>query len=205
MFKVRIASGLLILLSSALLLSCSSAAESEAALEDQHIVETSGEVDTGNGHMDEDSHMDDDGHMDDDDHMEDAGHMAGDEHGEDEHVTGRMHMHAEVPHEYEDFVNPLAADPAAVQAGAETFTTYCIVCHGEEGRGDGTAAETLDPPPANLADSAMMGSLSDAYLYWRISEGGLGDPFNSAMPAWKETFSAEQTWQLVTYLRTLEQ
>jgi len=81
------------------------------------------------------------------------------------------------------------------------FQANCSSCHGLTGEGDGTAAAGLEPKPENLARNQS--ALSDAYLFWRISEGGLIDPFNSLMPTWKGLMSDEKIWQVVSYLRTL--
>jgi mono/diheme cytochrome c family protein len=116
-----------------------------------------------------------------------------DEHGE----------HAETPHEFEEMRNPFAGDAAAIAAGQAIFETSCATCHGPAGEGDGPAAKTLDPKPASLADVAMMQDLSDGYLYWRISEGGQMEPFNSAMPAWKEGLSEQEIWQTISFVRSL--
>ena len=124
--------------------------------------------------------------------------MMGDEHG----MAGMAHMHAEVPEEYANLTNPLAGDAEATKAGKVIFEASCATCHGPEGHGDGPAAAELEPKPANLADAAMMGELNDAYLFWRVSEGGAIAPFNSAMPPWKETLSETERWQVVNYLRT---
>jgi mono/diheme cytochrome c family protein len=35
-------------------------------------------------------------------------------------------------------------------SGAEMFNTYCAVCHGKSGKGDGPAASEFKIPPANL-------------------------------------------------------
>src|SRR5579863_4864920 len=35
-------------------------------------------------------------------------------------------------------------------SGEEMFNTYCAVCHGKSGRGDGPAASEFKIPPANL-------------------------------------------------------
>jgi mono/diheme cytochrome c family protein len=97
--------------------------------------------------------------------------------------------------------NPLAGDSAAAEAGKELFGKNCISCHGETGKGDGTASASLDPRPGNLAEDQK--SLSDGYLFWRIADGGLMEPFISAMPAWKTVLDDEQIWQLVTHIREL--
>jgi mono/diheme cytochrome c family protein len=157
--------------------------------------------------MEEGEHEEGDEHSE-DEHMEEDEHEEGDEHGEDEHMEGEHdddHEHAEVPHEYEDLENPFAGNSTAVAAGTELFTVNCASCHGDTGLGDGAAAVGLDPKPASLADSSMMSDLTDAYIFWRITEGGTMEPFNSAMPPWKDILSEEQRWQLVSFVRSLSQ
>lgn len=45
--------------------------------------------------------------------------------------------------------------------------------------------------------------LSDGYLFWRVSKGGVIDPFNSAMPAWESALTEDQRWEVISYIRTL--
>lgn len=106
------------------------------------------------------------------------------------------------PPQYQDLSNPFASDPGAPAQGEEIFTANCASCHGENARGEGPAAAALDPQPANLAENQT--AMSDSYMFWRISEGGAMDPFNSQMPAWQGTLSEDQIWQVIAYLRTLE-
>lgn len=108
----------------------------------------------------------------------------------------------EPPAEYASLTNPVNCDDAAVSAGQTVFNTNCSSCHGETGKGDGPAAASLNPAPSNLADNEE--GLSDAFLFWRISEGGAMDPFNSTMPAWKSVLSEDQIWQSVCYIHDLE-
>ena len=115
------------------------------------------------------------------------------------------HMHVEAPDEFAALKNPLVDDHEALEAGEETFNTLCATCHGPEGKGDGPGAAELNPKPADLSDGEMLGSLSDGYLFWRVSKGGAIEPFNSAMPAWEEGLTEEQRWQVIAYLRTLSE
>ncbi len=128
---------------------------------------------------------------------------------EEEHDEGETsdddHGHVEVPAEFEDFVNPLDGDIEASAAGKALYAITCAACHGPTGLGDGGAAAALDPKPSTLADADMIAGLSDAYLYWRISEGGAMEPFNSSMPPWRASYSEDQIWQLVTYIRSLSE
>jgi mono/diheme cytochrome c family protein len=116
--------------------------------------------------------------------------------GEDEQ-TGKP----EPPEQFADLTNPFVDDPQMIGEGEILYQANCSSCHGARGEGDGKAAAGLDPKPENLARNQS--ELSDAYLFWRISEGGLLEPFNSLMPAWKGLLSEEKIWQVVSYLRTL--
>jgi mono/diheme cytochrome c family protein len=104
------------------------------------------------------------------------------------------------PAAYAGKTNPMANDQAAAKAGKQIFDANCSTCHGTDAKGDGPAAASLDPKPADLAE--LQSRFSDAYLFWRISEGGAMPPFNSQMPTWKNTLSEDQIWQVITYLRT---
>lgn len=119
---------------------------------------------------------------------------------DDDHNNEEV-AHADPPDEYADLTNPFAGDHEAAEAGAEIYEINCATCHGPEGLGDGPAAEGLDPKPASLADAHLMEDMTDGALFWRVSEGGAFEPFNSAMPPWKDALSEEQIWQVITYLR----
>jgi mono/diheme cytochrome c family protein/polyhydroxyalkanoate synthesis regulator phasin len=105
---------------------------------------------------------------------------------------------ATIPAEYSGLTNPVVADEASLARGAEAYTT-CAVCHGGTGLGDGTAAAALNPAPANIAHTSQM--MGDAYLFWRISEGGV--QFETAMPAWKDALDEQTRWDLINYVQTL--
>ncbi len=106
---------------------------------------------------------------------------------------------AEPPAEYAGKTAPASSDPAA---GSKLFASNCSSCHGETGLGDGPASTALKPAPQNLAKSQK--SLSDAYLYWRIAEGGTMEPFRSSMPSWKGILKEDQIWAVISFIRSLE-
>jgi mono/diheme cytochrome c family protein len=109
--------------------------------------------------------------------------------------------HIEAPAEFESLTNPFAGDHDSAEAGAEIYEINCASCHGPGGKGDGPAAAGLDPKPASLADAHLMEDMSDGALFWRVSEGGMMEPFNSAMPAWKDTLSEDEIWKVIVYIR----
>jgi mono/diheme cytochrome c family protein len=119
----------------------------------------------------------------------------------DDHADDEVHM--EAPAEFANMSNPFVGDHEAAEAGAEIYEVNCASCHGPEGKGDGAAADALDPKPASLADAHLMEDMSDGALFWRVSAGGMMEPFNSAMPAWKDTLSEDQIWQVIAYIREL--
>jgi mono/diheme cytochrome c family protein len=117
-------------------------------------------------------------------------------------MGGMMARHnAPIPEAYAGLSSPIEANEASLNHGGELFTTYCATCHGDGGMGDGPAAANLDPAPVAIAHTSQM--LGDDYLFWRISEGGQGDPFNSAMPTWKNALSEQDRWDLINYVRAL--
>jgi mono/diheme cytochrome c family protein len=119
--------------------------------------------------------------------------------GADGHPESDEHVGA--LSEYENLTNRFTGDHEAAEAGAEIYEINCATCHGPEGKGDGPAAVGFDPQPASLADVHMMEEMNDGTLFWRVSEGGMMEPFNSVMPAWKGTLSEDEIWQVITYIR----
>lgn len=116
--------------------------------------------------------------------------------GEQEPIT-----RPDIPEQYSGLGNPYIDDPAAISAGEILYEANCSSCHGLTGEGDGPASGGIDPPPGNLA--LRQASLSDAYLYWRISEGGLMEPFNSIMLGWKGMLDEQSIWEIISYVRTM--
>jgi len=97
--------------------------------------------------------------------------------------------------------NPVPADAKSLAQGKELFSAACLPCHGASGRGDGPVSATLERNgvrihPGNLTDPKMW-QQSDGAIFWKISEG------NSPMPSFQESYSEEQRWHIVNYVRTL--
>jgi mono/diheme cytochrome c family protein len=107
-----------------------------------------------------------------------------------------------VPAEYANLTNPVAGDPAAAQAGAQTYAMDCAVCHGDHGGGDGPDAHNHHPAPVAFTEPGRLASRTDGYLFWRITTGGATGSPPSEMPAFG-SLSEDARWQLVTFLRTL--
>ena len=76
------------------------------------------------------------------------------------------------------------------------YKQECRACHGKTGKGDGPAAISLDPRPADLS-TPMMWDHSDGDLFWKVTHG------HRPMPSFEKRFTASERWQIVDYIRTL--
>lgn len=94
--------------------------------------------------------------------------------------------------------NPVKATPESIARGKALFHIYCTPCHGQGGKGDGLVAPKFIPPP-DLTNAALQGQRTDGYVQHVIGTGG------AVMPAYGESLSAEERWDVVNYLRTLAQ
>lgn len=111
----------------------------------------------------------------------------------------RMQAIHSMPSEYRGLRNPLKPTEENILAGGRLYQQFCSSCHGATGRGDGPAAQGLNPPPAPLAFTIPMHMTTDGYLFWRIKEGG--QTFGTAMPPWGASLKEDQIWQIVLYMR----
>ena len=80
--------------------------------------------------------------------------------------------------------SPVGADAASLARGEQLYARHCVTCHGETGTGNGPAAASLLPPPADLTLHARWHS--GEQLNWFIAngvprnlDGGLRRPIGS--------------------------
>ena len=83
------------------------------------------------------------------------------------------------------------------EAGKRIFVDNCAPCHDEGGTGHGPGSVGLTKLPAALSSPGFLAARSDAYLFWRISEGKAGTP----MPSFRQSLSAEERWAVIRWLR----
>lgn len=83
--------------------------------------------------------------------------------------------------------------------GEELFTTYCAMCHGEGGVGNGTVtkvAPAMNPPHLN---TPRVAGFSDGYLYSIIRYG------RGLMPRYGDKIvRQDERWAIVDYVRSLQ-
>ncbi|MSP37555.1 MAG: cytochrome c [Deltaproteobacteria bacterium] len=95
---------------------------------------------------------------------------------------------------------------AAAQSQAEgknLYSAYCVICHGDQGKGDGAGAKALPQKPADHTDGAVMNQLSDKFLFDVISKGGGAVGKSTFMPSWGAALNEKQIRDIVAFLRTI--
>lgn len=101
------------------------------------------------------------------------------------------------------------ANPPLAYEGRRLYVSYCMLCHGPEGKGDGPLAKVMEIKPADL--STTVRSRSDTILTKIITGEGRQtitgrdrhNLLNETMPEWKDVFSDTQVQALIAYLRFL--
>ncbi len=134
---------------------------------------------------------------------------------DDDHTL--QHQHADMAHHaHDEWVEPPPAyaglishrwaDLDAIANGRRIYEQQCMACHGRDGQGAGPIAKRLAHPPADLTNNFHdEPGDGDAYLFWRVSEGGLVEPFrsqNSAMPAFKHVLTESERWDVLAFVHT---
>ena len=103
-------------------------------------------------------------------------------------------------------VFPAVAKPGDADRGAEVYQNRCMGCHGEEGEGDGPAAERLNPSPRDFS-SGQYKIKSTAFddvvpndddLLRMVRDGMPG----TAMPGWSDILSEQDMWDVIAYIKT---
>ena len=104
----------------------------------------------------------------------------------------------QAPASVQEIKNPFRNDPNAALEGKKIYISVCAICHGDKGKGNGAASVALTPHPANFL-SIEVANESDGSIFWKMTEG------RSPMAAYKTLLTDQQRWQLVTYIRKLEE
>ena len=88
--------------------------------------------------------------------------------------------------------------PELLAKGKNIFTTVCISCHGEEGKGNGPAGSALNPPPRNFTSmNGWKNGPKLTQIYKTLQDGIPG----SGMASY-EYLTPEEKFGLAHYIRT---
>lgn len=100
----------------------------------------------------------------------------------------------------------LTTSPALAQSNSEgkkLYESYCSTCHGDKGKGNGPAAQSLPAKPADHTNGAVMNAFSDQFLVEIIAKGGSAVKKSSFMPSWGSALNEKQIKDIVTHIRSL--
>lgn len=92
--------------------------------------------------------------------------------------------------------NPLPRTAAVLYRGQRVFMTYCVVCHGPKGDGQGYIVPKFPMPPSLLSDKVS--NWPDARIYHIITRG------QNLMPSYASQILPEDRWAAIDYVRALQ-
>ncbi|MGZ3687113.1 MAG: c-type cytochrome [Bdellovibrionota bacterium] len=95
-----------------------------------------------------------------------------------------------------DLKNPVRPVKDVLVRGQAVFNTYCIVCHGPAGEGDGYIVPKFPRPPSLQSDKIR--AWTDGHLYWIVTAG------RNLMPSYASQISTGDRWALIHYVRALQ-
>ncbi len=107
-----------------------------------------------------------------------------------------------IPKEQRDLAakrpNPVKTSNASREVGREHYQTFCVPCHGPEGKGGvtGLVATKFIPTP-DLTNAELQKQRTDGYWHSYVMTGG------AVMPSYGEALSSEEGWHVVNYLRSI--
>lgn len=92
--------------------------------------------------------------------------------------------------------NPLTPTHAVMERGKDRFETYCLVCHGPSGEGDGSIIPKFPRPPTLHSDKVR--GWTDGRIFHVITMGqGLMAKYAMQVPT-------EDRWAIIHYIRALQ-
>ena len=144
-------------------------------------------------------------------------------------ATGIRIQHPTIPGQYEKLINPYR-DPSeemvkafiekenlgsipieeartsliqqTLVEGRGLYQRNCRPCHGSKADGNGPMGWGFRLKPANFRDPGTIPTVVEAYVFWRVKEGGRGlpnesTPWDSAMPKWKDELKDDDIWKII--------
>jgi mono/diheme cytochrome c family protein len=96
-----------------------------------------------------------------------------------------------------ELVNPVPRTPEALAQGQALYQTFCAVCHGEQGAGDGPLVPRIPNPPSYASERVR--AMPAGQLYHVVTRGA------GRMPPYALQITPAQRWLIVHYVQTLQQ
>jgi S-disulfanyl-L-cysteine oxidoreductase SoxD len=101
--------------------------------------------------------------------------------------------------------NPRTRTAESLNRGKWVYETYCLVCHGESGKGNGPISATAGGPFPGIRDltDAVARGRSDGYLFGVVTYAqAMG---RGLMPRYGDKIHGTDRWDVVNYVRQLQQ
>lgn len=95
-----------------------------------------------------------------------------------------------------DVSNPIAPTTANLEYGQAMFETTCVVCHGQDGGGQGYVVPPYPQPPD--LRSQRVRNWTDGQIYHVITHG------QGRMWSYKNQLTEMERWAVVNYIRALQ-
>jgi len=96
-----------------------------------------------------------------------------------------------------ELTDPFHPTQVTLDKGKLLYETYCLVCHGAEGKGDGPIATKI-PPPTSYKSDRVMGFLPGR-IFHVVTLG------SNKMPSYAAQLSPDDRWLIITYIRAVLQ
>ncbi|HET6244772.1 MAG: cytochrome c [Bacteroidetes bacterium] len=95
--------------------------------------------------------------------------------------------------------NPLELNEATLAEGKRLYTNYCMMCHGENGKGDGILVqrEKFPPPPSYISDQII--NLPEGKMFHTVTFG------KGLMGSHASQLTKIQRWKIIHYVQKLQQ
>lgn len=90
----------------------------------------------------------------------------------------------------------LPSEPRNLEEGKRLYETFCLVCHGAQGKGNGTIIDDYPQPPD--ITQQVYHQRGDGFFFHRITFG------TAIMPGYGHATWPRERWQIVYYVRTLQ-
>lgn len=92
--------------------------------------------------------------------------------------------------------NPLEFNKENLMMGKNAYNTFCIVCHGPKGKGNGTVVPKFPMPPSLHSDKVK--TWPDARIFHVITKG------QNLMSSYATQVRPEERWAIIYYIRALQ-
>lgn len=116
-----------------------------------------------------------------------------------EHWAARTSLRATLDKEAPKGPNPVQLTDSNLIAGIGLYGQHCAICHGTSTGEPSPVAKGEYPDPPQMAKDGVEDD-PEGWTYWKIQNGIRW----TGMPAWKDTLSSQQMWELALFLKHMD-